>query len=44
VAASILIARAANRALADVAGEPAMGRGGIDSNEPPRSEGVSVGG
>jgi uncharacterized membrane protein YdjX (TVP38/TMEM64 family) len=44
VAVSILIARAANRALADVAGEPAMGRGGIDSNEPPRSEGVSVGG
>lgn len=44
VAVSIVIARAANRALADVAGEPAGGLRGIDSNEPPRSEGVGVGG
>jgi uncharacterized membrane protein YdjX (TVP38/TMEM64 family) len=44
VAVSILIARAANRALTDVAGAPAAFVGGVDSSEPPRSEGVGVGG
>jgi uncharacterized membrane protein YdjX (TVP38/TMEM64 family) len=44
VAVSFLIARAANRALAEAAGEPVAVLGGIDSDEPPGSESVRVGG
>jgi uncharacterized membrane protein YdjX (TVP38/TMEM64 family) len=48
VAVSIVITRAASRALARIAPlapvEPESGTGGIDSDEPPRSESVRVGG
>jgi uncharacterized membrane protein YdjX (TVP38/TMEM64 family) len=43
VAVSLIIARAANRALAEVAGEPVAGLGGIDPGESSGSESVRVG-